>query len=399
MGKPRILLLVTLAERGGAQTYVASLLPALAGRFDVVVAAHGHGPVRDAARAAGVRYVALHHVRRSISPWRDALGLLELVRLMRRHRPQIVHANSSKAGILGRLAAALSGVPIRIFTVHGWAFSAHSGLASTAYRWADRLMCPLTTVTICVAERARAEGLAARTCRAKRTVVIPNALDAAAVIEARPANATPTLVSVGRLQAPKDVGTLLRALAALPPGRVCAVIVGDGPQRAALEAEARALRLDGAVRFAGTRSDVPQLLAAADLFVLSSASEGAPMAVLEAMAAGLPVVASAVGGVPEIVVEGQTGLLVAPGDPAALAGAVRRLVEDPALRRRLGAAGRERVRARFDLNAMRAAHVAVYGAALAARPVTTAPGPRRRRRRLRRRAARWRGRPSLPRSR
>jgi glycosyltransferase involved in cell wall biosynthesis len=94
------------------------------------------------------------------------------------------------------------------------------------------------------------------------------------------------------------------------------------------------------------------------------------MAILEAMAAGLPVVATAVGGVPEIVVEGETGLLVAPGDPAALAGALSRLVEDPALRRRLGAAGRERVRARFDLDAMRAAHVEVYGAALAARAVT-----------------------------
>ena len=124
---PRVLILITLAEPGGAQTYVADLLPALAGRFDVVVAAHGDGPLRTAARDAGVRFVGLRHVRRPLHAVRDPLGLLELVVLMRRLRPDIVHANSSKAGVLGRLAAVLAGVPIRIFTVHGWAFSAYSG--------------------------------------------------------------------------------------------------------------------------------------------------------------------------------------------------------------------------------------------------------------------------------
>ena len=124
---PRILLLITLAETGGAQTYVAGLLPALAGRFDVVVAAHGDGPLRDAALAAGARYVPLRHVRRNLHPAHDVLGLLELAALIRRERPDIVHANSSKAGVLGRTAAAALGVPVRIFTAHGWAFKAYSG--------------------------------------------------------------------------------------------------------------------------------------------------------------------------------------------------------------------------------------------------------------------------------
>ena len=174
---PRILIVITLAETGGAQSYVAGLLPGLEGRFDVVVAAHGDGPLREAARAAGARFVPLRHVRRPLRPARDLLGLLELIVLMRRAAPDIVHANSSKAGVLGRLAAAIAGVPIRIFTVHGWAFSASSGLVSLLYRWADRLMAPLTTLTICVAERERTSGLAARTCIAERTVVIPNAVD------------------------------------------------------------------------------------------------------------------------------------------------------------------------------------------------------------------------------
>ena len=123
---PRILILITLAETGGAQAYVAALVPALAPRFDVVVAAHGGGPLVDAARGAGVRFAPLRHVRRPLQPARDLLGLFELVALIRRERPDIVHVNSSKAGVLGRMAAVLTRVPIRVFTVHGWAFKAYS---------------------------------------------------------------------------------------------------------------------------------------------------------------------------------------------------------------------------------------------------------------------------------
>ena len=139
--RPRIVLLVTLSGVGGAQTYVAALVPALVERFDVVVAAHGDGPLRAAVQAAGARYVPLRHVRRALGP-RDVLGLLELVALLRRERPAVLHANSSKAGILGRVAAALTGVPVSVFTAHGWAFGARDGLSSTLYRWADRLARP-----------------------------------------------------------------------------------------------------------------------------------------------------------------------------------------------------------------------------------------------------------------
>jgi glycosyltransferase involved in cell wall biosynthesis len=365
--RPRLLVLITLAEAGGAQTYVAGLLPALAGRFEVTVAAHGDGPLRDAALAAGVRFVPLRHVRRDLHPPRDLLGLLELVVLMRRLRPDIVHANSSKAGVLGRVAAVVTRVPIRIFTVHGWAFKAYRGAASTLYRWADRLTAPLTTATICVAEGERAAGLAARTCRADRTVVIPNGVDTTAGADPpvdTSAGDGPLIISVGRLAAPKDPLTLVRALAALET-RPEALLVGDGPDRSAVEQEIAARGLAGAVSVAGERRDVARLLADADVFVLSTRSEGAPMSILEAMAAGLPVVASAVGGVPELVDDGETGLLVPPGDPTVLAAALDRLLADPDLRTRLGAAGRERARTRFDIDVVRRAHLDLYARELA----------------------------------
>lgn len=361
---PKILLLITLAETGGAQTYVAGLLPALVGRYDVAVAAHGDGPLRDATLASGARFIPLRHVRRNLHPAHDLLGLLELAALMRRERPDIVHANSSKAGLLGRTAAALVRVPIRIFTVHGWAFKAYSGVVSALYRWADGLMAPLTTVTICVSEREREAGVAARTCSAERSVVIPTAVDAGAVPLARHDGEPPHILAVGRLAAPKDPVTLVRALAEVD-APFTATIVGDGPDRPAVEAEIRAAGLARAIELAGERRDVPQLLAGADVFVLSTRSEGAPLSILEAMAAGLPVVAAAVGGVPELVEHGDTGLLVPPADPAALAAALERLLGDAGLRRAMGAAGRARVRARFDIVTLRDAHLALYARELA----------------------------------
>jgi glycosyltransferase involved in cell wall biosynthesis len=277
-----------------------------------------------------------------------------------------VHASSSKAGVLGRLAAVVAGVPIRIFTVHGWAFSAYSGLASMAYLWADRTAARVTTMTICVSEHERATGLRARTCRPERTVVIPNAVDVAAAPRAGGDRPLPRLITVGRLKAPKDFSTLLRALAGLEPRSFEeALIVGSGPDRSRVEQELSSLGLGGRVRVLGERQDVRTLLADSDVFVLSSRSEGLPVSVLEAMAAGLPVVASDVGGLRELVVEGETGLLVPPADPEALAAALQGLLADRALRRRLGAAGRARAEARFDLAPFRRAHLEVYRRELA----------------------------------
>ena len=350
MERHRILVVVTLAETGGAQTYVAALLPALAERYEVVVAAHGPGPLRRAAEDAGCRFVPLRHVRRAVRPWRDALGLLELVSLMRRERPDLVHLNSSKAGILGRIAAGLAGVPACVFTVHGWSYAPYRGPVRGAFALLERALAPLASRIVCVSERdaAAANG---------RAVVIRNAVDVGGALRARPTSTSPKIVSVGRLTEPKDFPTLLRALEQIEPNGWRALAAGDGPQRAALE--------DGPLEVLGERDDVPELLAAADLFVLSSRSEGLPISVIEAMAAGLPVVASDVGGVPELVVDGETGLLVPPGNDRLLASALRRLLADPELRRRMGEAWRRRAEEAFDLPRFHREHVELYESLLA----------------------------------
>jgi glycosyltransferase involved in cell wall biosynthesis len=363
--RPRILLVVTLAETGGAQTYVRALASALAGSYDVTVAAHGEGPLRRALETAGATFVPLRQMRREVG-LRDPAALVELVLLMRRLRPHIVHASSSKAGVLGRLAAWLTRVPIRMFTVHGWAFTSHAGARSRLYRLAERIMRPLTTLTICVSESERTAGLAARTCDAERSVVIRTGIAAASVPRARPADGGPTIVAVGRLQAPKDAVSLIRALALLR-GPFRATLVGSGPDRRAVEEELLRCGLAGSILLAGERRDVPQILASSSIFVLSSRAEALPVSVLEAMAAGLPVVATRVGGVPELVVDGETGLLVPPADPRALAAALQRLLDEPELRARLGAAGRARVEKQFALDSFLDAHLDLYRRALEAR--------------------------------
>lgn len=363
--KRRILIVVTLAEIGGAQAYVRDLIPALTARYDVTVAAHGPGPLADAVRARGGRYVELRHVRRSIGP-RDILGLLELWRLCRRLRPEIVHLNSSKAGLLGRIAGVAARVPIRVFTAHGWAFYSSSGLAGRLYTWADRLVLPFTTAVICVSENDRKDGLAARTCRDASSYVIHNGVDPGSE-PVRNGRERVRIVSVGRLAAQKDFRTLVRAASALDPARTEIVVFGDGPDRPAIEAEISRLEVGDRVTLAGEVDDVPRRLREADVFVLSSNFEGLPISALEAMAAGLPIVASRVGGLTELVADGKNGALVRVGEPTELSSALAALVDDPELRRRQGDASRQRVLDEFSIDACRAAHLALYDRLLAAR--------------------------------
>jgi glycosyltransferase involved in cell wall biosynthesis len=365
--RPRLLYVVTLAEVGGAQSYVRDLLSAAAEQYDVGLAAHGDGPLRTAAERMGIPFFPLRYVRRAISPWYDALGLLELVMLFRRFRPDVVHLNSSKVGILGRLAAVLARVRTRVFTAHGWAFDATHGTARTMYRWADRAVRPLATMIICVSEYQRSEGLQAGVCTAERSLVIANGVELGPVPSRAAAGGLVEIVSVGRLAEPKDFSTLIRSMSLLRPETARLRLLGDGPLRASLDVEIAELALGSVVELAGEVPDVRERLSRADVFVLSSSSEGMPISVLEAMASALPVVASGVPGMEELVVDGETGFLVEPGDAEAFADRLQRLTDDTALRTTLGAAGRRRAEDRFSLASWRRAHLELYGKLLAER--------------------------------
>ncbi len=279
--------------------------------------------------------------------------VVRLAGLLRRLRADVVHTHDDRPNIHGAPAGRLAGVRRVIHTRH------HQGLRLTPrQQWLVRAVQVCDDRFVCIsrdsARHAIRQGVSPR-----RVVVLPNGIDLEHFACTGPEPAGPAVL-VARLAAEKDVGTLIEAAALV--ARTCPdfalQIAGDGPCRA--ELEARAVRLGAPVRFLGVVRDVPALLARARLFVLSSLTEGISLTLLEAMARGLPVVATDVGGNPEVVEAGVTGLLVPPRDPPVLAGAVARLWTDPQSCARLGGAGRRRVERRFDVRRMVAGYEALY---------------------------------------
>lgn len=319
-------------------------------RFDLNFVSLGHaGAVAEEIEAAGWPVTALG-VPTGLRP-----GLVfRLARLLRRRRTDVVHTHDDRPHLYGTLAGRLAGVRRIIHTRHGQGHHRRrrqSALVNLAAAWVDRFVC----VSHDSARLAVRQGVPAR-----KVCTVWNGIDLERFPFTGPRADGPAVI-VARLSPEKDHATLLRAAALVvrrdPSFRL--EVAGDGPCREDLHRLAAELGLAGHVRFLGSVRDVPALLARAGLFVLSSLSEGVSLTLLEAMAAGLPVVATRVGGNPEVVAA-DTGLLVRPADPEALAGALLRLGSAPDECRRLGAAGRARVERHFDVRGMVAAYERMY---------------------------------------
>lgn len=328
---------------------------------------------------AGLRWVLLPSLTREIHPLKDLATLGRLVSLFRRERPAIVHTHTSKAGALGRLAAWLADVKVVVHTPHGHVFYGHFGrLASRLFLWVERGLARRTTALIALTEAERDEHLARRVGRAEQFSVVPSGIDlnrfraAAGKRRVRPpgfdcpADAL-VIGSVGWLTEVKGHRYLIEAFARLKPvhPNLHLVIVGSGGLREAYLALADRAGGAEALHLLGERQDVPDCLAGMDLFVLPSLNEGMGRVLIEAMAAGLPVVASRVGGVPAIVEDRRTGLLVPAGDAVALASALEELVQNPVWAQALGAAASRSIDERFGADAMVRAIESVYDRALA----------------------------------
>ncbi len=355
---PHLVLVVTLSEWGGAQSYVYQLAQAARVRHDVTVLCGPGGSLVKRLRADGIPVVEIPAFRRGLHPLRDAQAFGQLTRFLSRARVDLLHANSTKAGLLSRLAAHRAGVRAVVFTAHGWAFTeGRSRLTRWLLAQAERIAATMTTRVICVSQHDH--DLAARlgVAHPESMTVIHNGIDPVSLSQDGRENfrralgigAEPVVIMVGRLAPPKDPVALLEALGGLPAGHI--VVAGDGPLRPRVEGAARRLEL-GRVSLLGFREDIPGLLQACDIFALPSHWEGLPLAVIEAMMAGLPVVATRVGGVPELVEHGVTGLLVPAGDVGALREALGALLADRELRARMGAAGRQRALERFTAQRM-----------------------------------------------
>ncbi|HEY8002315.1 MAG TPA: glycosyltransferase [Solirubrobacterales bacterium] len=311
-------------------------------------------------RSAGVRVIGLRRRGRfDLWAWRP------LLRLLRCERIDVLHAHlfgsNVWASVLGRIAR----VPVVIAHEHMWAYNG-GGLRPLIDR---ELIARLADTFVAVSQQGRRSMIEVERIPAERVVVVTNGIpEMAAGDGARirdelgiPPQA-PLVGSVGHLRAEKAYEVLIEAAGELLPERpqLRVLIAGEGPERDSLERLSATLELGAAVTLAGARDDIPDLLAALDVAVCCSDFEGGPLSVMEYMAAGLPVVATRVGGLPELVRDGETGVLVPARDPRALALALAELLDDPVRRRELGAAGRELVRSDYGIDAWVASLESLY---------------------------------------
>jgi glycosyltransferase involved in cell wall biosynthesis len=367
----RILYIITKANWGGAQRYVYDLAQAaLEAGYEVAVAFGEEGELARRLKEAGIRTHLVRGLSRDVGFTRDAKAFFELVRLFKHERPDVVHINSSKAGGLGVLAARMCGVPKIIFTAHAWAFNESRPLWQKIIIW---IFAGVTVVlshkTICVSDAGRKD-LRRFPFAARKMSVIHNGIACPTLMPREEARRTLLnnkiekywIGMVSELHPTKQIADAVSAMALLAEEHpyVILVVLGEGSERTSLEEQIKRTNLTDRVFLLGFIPNAAALLHAFDLFLHSSRSEALAYAILEAGCASLPVVATAVGGIPEIITNGREGLLVPSGSPEAIARALDSLIRNSAHAKSLGAALHTRVLTVFSKEKMVRATFALY---------------------------------------
>ncbi len=300
--------------------------------------------------------ILITRLGRKMRPLNDLLAFGEMYREIRNGRYTIVHTHSSKAGILGRWAAWLAGVPIIVHTPHGHVFYGYYGrIPSYLFILLERLTARITDKIITLTEQGIQEHVDRRIAPREKFISIHSGVDLTWFTEPHPDPSVTrkhlglsldgqVVGSVGRLEPVKGYDTFLRAAALLRARQPTPhfLLAGEGEEESRLKHLARELRVEDRVLFLGWQKEIPDILSALDLFVLPSRNEGMGRTLVQAMAMGKPIVATRVGGVPEVLGEGEAGLLVPPDDPVQLAQAIEQLLDDTELARKLGEAGKRR---------------------------------------------------------
>ena len=366
----RVLRLIARLNVGGPARHAVILNDGLRQRGFETLLVHGspgpgEGSLDDLARDRDLPTIHIPELGRRISILSDVRAFARIVALLWRWQPDIVHTHTAKAGTLGRIAALFYNVAARrsrrcvvIHTFHGHVLEGYFGrLGSLLVRWVERTLGFFTDRVVTISARQR-EDITRKFAIVPPTkvAVVPLGLELGellALAERPPGPRVPlehvVLGYVGRLVPIKDLGTLVRGVAQARlriPGLEL-VLAGDGEERASLEALVTRLGLGAHVAFLGWRSDLPALYGGMDLFVLTSLNEGTPVSLIEAMAAGVPVVATAVGGVPDVIEDGVSGVLIPPREPEAVAAAITDALLRPGRAACMAARARSVVRERF----------------------------------------------------
>jgi glycosyltransferase involved in cell wall biosynthesis len=366
----KVLRVIARLNVGGPALHVAYLTAGLADRgYETTLVAgtlaYGEESMASVSEARGVRIETLPALHREIGPLRDARAILRLARLIREQRPAILHTHTAKAGAVGRIAALLAGgarPPIVVHTFHGHVLRGYFNPVTTfGFRTLERWLARITTALIAVSPEVRDDLVKLRVAPASKFAIVRLGIEldertdvsSAARAETRRqlgiGEAAFVVGWVGRMTAVKRTDDVIRALRGLVDRGVDAYVclVGDGPDRDHLERYAHELGVVKRCLFVGYQSDVARFYSAIDALVLPSVNEGTPVSVIEALAARRPVVATRVGGTPDVIRDGVDGYLVDVGDTNALSERLAGLASDPEHRARMGSEGHERVLARY----------------------------------------------------
>jgi glycosyltransferase involved in cell wall biosynthesis len=380
---PKVVRVIARLNVGGPAIHVILLADRLRPAYETVLVSGietpREGNMLPLARRLGVDVVRVAELGREINVLGDLVALLKLIRLIAREKPEIVHTHTAKAGLVGRLAAWLCRTPVVVHTFHGHVFRGYFGPVKTGlFLTLERLLARLTDQVLTVNDQQRSELIAFGVAPSNKIRAMLLGLDLGELASGQgdaeamrrtwgvPPEA-PLVGIVARLVPVKGHELFLDAAADLHARRPDArfVVVGDGERRAELEAYAAALGVP--VVFAGWESDLPAVYAALDVVCLTSLNEGSPVALIEAMAAGKPVVSTPAGGVVDLIQDGENGVIVGERDAAQFSRAIQRLLEDRDLAAALGARGRASVYPRYDVSRLAADISALYGELLARR--------------------------------
>lgn len=368
-GRVKILRIISRLNIGGPTVHAVHLTEGLdPARFESVLVSGqegaDEGSLLDWARARHVQPAVVPAMRSEFSvKARDIAALSTLYQLIRYHRPAIVHTHTTKAGVLGRLAATLARVPVIVHTFHGHIMHGYYGPVRNALlRGLEAALARVTDAVVAVSEQVKLDLVRYGVAPESRIRIVPLGLDLDPFLRAQRAggrfraeigvDSGERLIGiVGRLYPIKNHLLFFEMASRLASadGRWRFVIVGDGPMRTTLERHSRTIGLNGRAVFTGWRRDLPAIYSDLDALVISSDNEGTPVAAIEAMASGCPVVATRVGGLEDVITAGVTGQLVPPRDAGLLAEAVKTLVEDTDAGLEMGERAREEARQRFNV--------------------------------------------------
>ncbi len=347
---------------GGVSVYALSLAQELHKQgYSIRFFVPGAGHFTDLIEAEGLEWESVPFLARSLNPVKSLCTLVSLYRRLKSYAPNLVSAQASVAGALCRVVGPRLKTPI-VYTPHSWIFTPGTPAIESGVGWIiEKNLRHRTDTVIAVSEFERELGIKRGVVDPDQIVVIRNGLpDTKHVAQLATDSLPRRIISVARFERQKDQETLLRAVADLPAGRVELVLIGDGSLIGETKALADELGIADLITWKGAIDEVEAELLAADLFVLSTRWESLPICIIEAMRAGLPVIASDVGGINELVVDGKTGLLVPAGSPDDLRKAITRLVNSNQELLAMGQAGRARFEQHFTLDKMIAPTVELY---------------------------------------